>query len=319
MSRFEPGERVTWLSLGLNILLGAAKCGIGFAAQSRALIADGLHSFSDVATDLAVLGGFRYASMPTDANHPYGHHKITNLVSLFIGGMIGTFCLILIGGGVLALRSEAPTPPSPVALGAALVALALKEWLFHQTRSTARRIQSRMLMMNAWHHRTDSISSVLAALGIAVALIGGPTWAFVDTLAGVLLGGYLAVEAGRLIWRSLSDLMDVAPDAAILDDLREHVLPTPGVVAYHAFRARRMGDCIDVDLHLLVDPHIAVVEGHRIAGEVKQNIMNTHPEVLNVLVHVEPYLPEHFQNKGISGSNLPRSPYENGGGAGGED
>lgn len=305
MSRFQPGEKITWLSFWLNIALGAAKCAIGFWAHSRALVADGLHSFSDVATDLAVLAGFKYAGLPSDENHPYGHHKIATLVTLFIGGMILVFCLFLMVGGILALGQQRTTAPSGAALVAAVGALAVKEWLYFKTRETARRIKSRMLLVNAWHHRTDSISSVVAAVGIGIAYFSGPRWAFVDTLAGILLGGYLAIEASRFTWGGLSDLMDAAPDQKIIDDLREHILPTEGVVAYHAFRARRLGDAIDVDLHLLVDPGISVEAGHRIATEVKRNIIETHPEVLNVLVHVEPYQPEHAEQKGIWDSNLP--------------
>jgi cation diffusion facilitator family transporter len=305
MARFAPGERITWVGFWLNLGLGIAKCLIGLWANSRALVADGLHSFSDLATDLAVLAGFKYAIRPSDARHPYGHHRIATLVTVGIGGAILLFCVVLIAGGLLALRSETTTAPSAPALVCALVALALKEWLYYRTRSTAKKIQSRMLMMNAWHHRTDSISSVVAAIGIGIALAGGDAWGFVDTLAGVALGGYLAMEAVRMVWRALSDLLDAAPDQAILDDLREHILPTTGAVAYHEFRARRMGDCIEVDLHLLVDPQISVQEGHRIAWEVKHNIMKKHPEVLNVLVHVEPYLPEYVGEKGLWDSNLP--------------
>lgn len=300
MSRFVPGEKITWLSLWLNLALGMAKCFIGWWANSRALLADGLHSFSDLVTDLAVLAGFKYAAVPSDDSHPYGHHKIATLVTVGIGGAILLFCLILIVSGFLALGSQTATAPSTPALLCALVSLALKEWLYFRTRAVARRIKSNMLMVNAWHHRTDSISSVIAALGIGIALFGGEKWAFVDTVAGIALGGYLGIEATRMIWRGVNELLDAAPHPEIINDLREHILDTPGALAYHAFRARSMGDSLEVDLHLLVEPEISVEEGHRIAQDVKLNIMETHPEVLSVLIHVEPFLPEYQGEKGIS-------------------
>lgn len=308
MSRFAPGERITWISLWLNLALGIGKCAVGLWANSRVLVADGLHSFSDLVTDLAVIAGFKLAARPSDSNHPYGHHRITTLITVGIGGAILLFCLVLVGGGVVALRAGATTAPSFPALVGALIALGLKEWLFFRTRSTARRIKSHMLLTNAWHHRTDSVSSVVAALGIAIAMIGGETWAFIDTLAGIGLGAYLASQAFRLVWNGLSELLDTAPDREIIDDLREHILPTSGAVAYHAFRARRLGDCIEVDLHLLVDPQISVEEGHRIAKRVKNNIMDTHPEVLQVLIHLEPYLPEQAEAKGIWDSTKEQLP-----------
>src|SRR5690606_24857103 len=138
--------------------------------------------------------------------------------------------------------------PSAPALICALMSLAVKEWIYFRTRAIAREIKSNMLMVNAWNHRTDSITSVLAAVGIAIAMLGGDRWAIVDTVAGIALGVFLGIEATRMIWRGIDDLLDTAPNQEIIDDLREHILATPGAVAYHAFRARQMGDSIEVDL-----------------------------------------------------------------------
>lgn len=300
MERFAEGIQVTWLSVGVNLFMGVVKVGVGLWGQSRALVADGLHSLTDLATDAAVIFGFKYARLPSDETHLYGHHKIATLVSGGIGLAILGFCGLILYSSIRSLGEGRAVVPSVAALVVALASLAVKEWLFHRTRRIAREIRSRMLLTNAWHHRTDSISSVVAAIGIGGAVVGGDRFAFLDSLAAVLLGGYLALEGGKLCKRALDDLMDAAPERPIIDDLREHILPTPGVRAYHAFRARRTGDWIEVDLHLLVDPEMTVEEGHRVARRVKENIIATHPEVVSVLVHVEPFVPEQDTRKGIA-------------------
>lgn len=304
MERFGEGIQVTWLSVGVNLLLGIVKVGVGLWGQSRALVADGLHSLTDLATDAAVIFGFKYSRLPSDDTHLYGHHKIATFVSGGIGLAILGFCALILSSSIRSLGEGRAVAPSVVALVVALGSLAVKEWLFFRTRRVARKIRSRMLLVNAWHHRTDSISSVVAAVGIGGAVVGGDRLAFLDPLAAVLLGGYLALEGGKLCKRALDDLMDAAPERAVIDDLREHILPTPGVKAYHAFRARRTGDWIEVDLHLLVDPGMTVEEGHRVARRVKENIIDTHPEVISVLVHVEPFVPEQDTRKGIADRKL---------------
>jgi cation diffusion facilitator family transporter len=185
----------------------------------------------------------------------------------------------------------------------ALVSLVLKEALFWRTRSVARRLKSELVMANAWHHRMDSVSS----LGVVVALfaiwIGGAQWAFLDDAVTLMLGGYLTFEAFKIFFQACSDLLDAAPEREIIEDLREHILPTPGAVAYHDFRVRRIGDFYEIDLHLQVDPAISVEEGHSIARSVKERMRAQHPEVSTVLIHVEPANQEHIRNRGLSGTD----------------
>jgi cation diffusion facilitator family transporter len=149
----------------------------------------------------------------------------------------------------------------------------------------------------------DSISS----LGVAVALIavwlGGESWAFLDDAVTLVLGCYLIFESSKIFLRSCSDLLDAAPEREIVEDLREHILPTPGAMAYHDFRVRRVGDLYEVDLHLQVDPEISVDQGHGIARAVKQRMREKHPEVSKVLVHVEPANREHIMDRGLSGAD----------------
>ncbi|MGE9293587.1 MAG: cation diffusion facilitator family transporter [Puniceicoccales bacterium] len=300
MEKKQEGLRVTWLSVWMNILLGTLKCVIGFFSHSAALMADGLHSLVDLSTDVVALFGLKMASKPWDDNHPYGHHRFASLSSLFIGLALLGFCIGLIISSVHQLVDGDLSDPTWPALAAAVVSLAAKEWLFWRTRRIARQEKSRLLLANALHHRTDSLSSALVLIALIAIMIGGPQLAFLDKLVGLILGGWLGVEAGKIILNTCKDLLDTAPDQAVINDIREHILPVPGAVAYHLFRVRRVGDMLDVDLHLQVDGSLTVEEGHEIAHQVRMNILNRHKEVLDVLIHVEPASQHHVRELGVS-------------------
>ncbi|MBC2593263.1 cation transporter [Ruficoccus amylovorans] len=300
MEKKQEGLRITWLSVWMNISLGALKCVVGFFAHSSALIADGLHSLVDLSTDVVALFGLKMAAKPRDDNHPYGHHRFSSLCSLFIGLALLGFCAGLIISSVHELIDGDATDPTWPALAAAAASLAAKEWLFLRTRSIARREKSRLLMANALHHRTDSLSSALVLVALIAILIAGPQLAFLDKLVGIILGGWLGVEAVKIIAQTCNDLLDAAPSREVINDIREHILPVPGAVGYHQFRARRVGDMIDVDLHLQVNGSLSVDEGHEIARRVRENILSRHSEVIDVLIHVEPDSEEHLRQYGVS-------------------
>ncbi len=297
------GRRVTYLSLFVNLALGVAKCLAGWFGRSSALVADGLHTFSDLASDAMVLFGLRMAVIPGDEDHPYGHHRFNTIAAAGVALMIVAFSIGMVVSAVISLRSPAEGGPALWTAAVALISIAAKEVLYFVTRRIAHRYRSRLLLANAWHHRSDSFSSIITALAIAVAALGGEALRFVDALGGLLLGGWLLFEGGRLLSNSVNDLLDRAPALEILNDLREHILPTSGVHGYHHFRARNVGDLIEVDLHLQVDPEISVEAGHEIARQVRRNIMSMHPEVLDVLIHVEPATEPHLQDHGLADYN----------------
>ena len=290
---------VTLWGLGINLALGLVKCSAGILAHSRALIADGLHSLLDLTTDLAVVYGLRMSAKPQDSNHPYGHHKFASLANLFVAVALVAFCILLIIHSIVALKEPPDRTPGLAALVVAFLSLLIKEGLFYWTRQVARKQDSRLLLVNAWHHRTDSISSLIVILNILGVQLLGPQWILLDFLAGIVLGTFLFVEGFKLCIKACKDLLDTAPEEAIINDLREHILPTPGALAYHDFRARRVGDKIEVDLHLQVEPRLPVQEGHEIAQKVRENILRRHPEVLSVLVHVEPATDSHLKAQGV--------------------
>ncbi len=290
---------VTFWSLVLNLVLGLIKCVVGNLAHSRALIVDGLHSLLDLSTDLAVIYGLKMSAKPQDAEHPYGHHKFASLANLFIAVSLVVSCLFLIRNGIVDFRNESTRLPEVAALVTAIVSLGIKEILFFWTRHVAKKEQSRLLLTNAWHHRTDSLSSLGVALAILATILFGEDWAFLDSLAAVALGIFLLWEGAKLLRKACNDLLDTAPEHMIINDIREHILPTPGAIAYHEFRARRVGDMIEVDLHLQVEPTLSVEAGHMIAKAVRKNILQRHPEVLDVLIHLEPATDPHLKSQGV--------------------
>jgi cation diffusion facilitator family transporter len=299
------GRSVTWLSIWANIGLGLTKVLVGWWGHSRALMADGLHSLTDLASDGAVLAGLAISARPPDDNHPYGHQKAASLATLVIAGSLLLFCVLIMLSALQSLQSGSARVPHLPTLGVALMSIGVKELLFRQTRAVGEATGSRMLLANAWHHRTDSATSVVAAAGIAAVLVLGEDWAFLDAVAGILLAGWIGIEGLRILRSAVDELMDSAPERALLDDLREHILPIEGALAYHDFRARRVGPRVDVDFHLLVDPELSITAAHAVAHRVKEEMLRRHPEILDVLIHVEPGLPAHDRKRGVADGSVP--------------
>ncbi len=300
MREDRQGYTVTLVSFGLNLVLGSAKLAAGFWFRSSALLADGLHSMTDLVSDLAVFFGLAVAEIPEDENHPYGHHKFASFAQLLIGVLLLFLSLGLVVSAVMDFQRGEWATPAQGAVWVALFSLVSKELMYWWTRRAALRMHSDLLMANAWHHRTDSFSSLAVCVALVGIWIGGPGWAFLDPLLSLVLGVWLIREAFGICGQAGNDLLDAAPRREIVEDLREHILPIRGARAYHDFRARKVGDFYEIDLHLQVDPHISVEEGHQIAKEVKKEILRTHPEVIRALVHLEPATEEHLREKGVS-------------------
>lgn len=284
----------------MNLVLGLLKVLFGWFLGSKALIADGLHSMLDLLTDIAVLFGLSMAKRPQDENHHFGHQKFVSMTKFLIGGVLVLFAGALVVSTLFDFRGGQSSMLGAGAVGVALFGLVVKEALFWWTRQIARRLRSDLLMANAWHHRMDSLSSFGVAIALLGVWLGGEEWAFLDGAVTLVLGAYLLIEAIKILWAAMGDLLDAAPAREIVEDFREHILPTPGALAYHDFRVRRVGDSYEVDLHLQVDPGLTVERGHSIAREVKRALCERHPEISQVLVHIEPASPDHLKARGIS-------------------
>lgn len=295
------GIQITWIGLFVNLLLSVSKSLTGWLLGSRALIADGAHSLLDLLTDMAVLFGLYLSKKPEDANHHYGHHKYASFAKFGVGGLLLVFSVLLVLGALWDFRTAGPPPQAGPAVFIALCGLLVKELLYWWTRGVAKRLRSDLILANALHHRMDSLSSLGVAIALLAVWLGGPDWAFLDSAVTLVLGSYLVFESCKVLRRGLDDLLDAAPERGIIEDFREHILPTPGVVAYHDFRVRRIGDVFEVDLHLQVDPQLSVLASHAIASEVKHALQRKHPEVAKILVHIEPATEAHLFERGISG------------------
>ena len=279
---------VTWTGIGVNVALSLAKVGVGLVLHSHALLADGLHSVSDLVTDSAVLVGLHISARPADDDHHYGHGRVTTLVTMLVGvGLLAT------AGWIVYNAIVTYGEPHGSALGmlpfwVALLSVAPKELLYRLTIRVGREAGDTSVMANAWHHRTDAFTSMAAAAGLAGVAFGGPEMAFLDHLTAVVLSAFLAVTAFRFISESVSELIDVAPDAAVMERIEHTLSETPGVVEYHRLRLRKMAGSVLLDVHVHVDPKLNVAEGHDIATEVHERLLNCGCDVVEAVVHVEP-------------------------------
>ena len=281
-----PG--VTWLGMAANVLLAAGKIAAGLVCHSQTILADGLHSGSDMITDAAVLAGLRVSARPPDGWHHYGHRRANTLAALFVAVVLLGAGAWIVWNAVATLRHPAEPVRPAVPLALAVLSVVVKELLYRLTRLVGRRTGNVALKANAWHHRTDAFSSLAAAAGLAGAAFGGPEWRFLDPVTAMVLAAFLVAVAAKLMFHSASELMDGAPGRRTLAGIEAAVARTPGVRSYHAFRARRVGGQVAMDIHVEVDPALTVREGHDIATEVRNKVMEADRSVVEVIVHVEP-------------------------------
>jgi len=293
VARSKAAHRSTMVSVWVNIFLATAQVLIGIFAKSQALVADGVHSLSDLLSDFVVLmAGYQSRKAP-DADHQYGHQRYENAASLVLG-----LLLLAVGIGMLwsaAVKfhdpSAIPTVHS-IALWVAVTALISKELLFRFMLAVAQRVRSSMLVANAWHARSDAASSLVVAIGIIGNLMGYP---ILDPIAALIVGFIVGKMGWSFAWDSLHDLMDRAAGVEETEAIRATLLATPGVLALHDLRTRKMGDLIVVDVHLEVDGHMNVFAAHDIAEQARDNVMNEH-QVLHVMTHIDPVGLEHHRD-----------------------
>jgi len=276
-----------WVGLIVDLVLAATKLVAGTFGHSRAVIADAVHSLTDVMTDIAVLVGSRYWSAPADERHPHGHRRIETLVTVVIGLSLAG---VAIGVGLDAVRGGGGLTgkaPGKIALAAAVGSIVVKEWLYRWTASVGRRADSPALVANAWHHRSDALSSIPAALGVGASLLR-PEWWWADRVGAVLVCLFILYAAWRITSPAVSQLVDAgAPedDRLHLESLARSVR---GVRSAHALRTRYTGPKLAVDLHIEVDADLSVREGHAIGEAVRSQLLKKGPGVADVVVQVEP-------------------------------
>ena len=280
-------RRVTVAGMAVNVCLAAAKAAAGWACSSHALVADAVHSLSDLVTDIAVALGVRFWVAPADDAHPYGHGKIEALVTLFISlALAFVACELGWAAAVRLMAKRVASRPGLAACAVAVASVVLKELIFRWTRRVARRVKSPALEANAWHHRSDELSSAPVAVAVAASWLM-PSLAWADSAGALLVAAFILHVSWQLAKPALQELVDADIDdkAAAVVSVAEKV---PGVHGVHKARARRYGGSFQVDLHVQVDPSLSVAEGHDIGHAVKEAVCGAGLDVNDAVVHVEP-------------------------------
>ncbi|ACR69151.1 cation transporter [Edwardsiella ictaluri] len=284
-SREAASKRSTWISVFVNIALTVFQIIAGVFSGSQGLIADGLHSLSDLAADFVVLCAVQRSQQAPDVYHHYGHRRYENAASLILGGLLLAVGIGMIISAINKLSDPAAIPTVHyAALGVAVVALLAKEILFRYMLTVANRVGSGMLVANAWHARSDAASSLIVAIGIAGNLLG---FGLLDPIAALIVGTIVSRMGWRFSADALHDLTDRAADAEQNAAIRQAILSTPGVIGLHALKTRKSGDLILADVHLEIDGRLSVTAGHHIARETERRVMAEHP-VLSLMTHVDP-------------------------------
>jgi cation diffusion facilitator family transporter len=284
--RAAAASRSTWVSVGVNLILTITQVAVGILAKSQGLVADGIHSLSDLVADFVVLFASHHARKDADEDHPYGHQRFETAASLVLGAL-----LLAVGIGMLwsAFRKLEEPDLVPqvhiVALWVAGGALVAKELLFRYMLSVAKRVKSSMLVANAWHARSDAASSLVVGIGVIGNLAGYP---ILDPIAALIVGFMVAKMGWSFGWDAMHDLMDRSVDEQEVGAIRQTLVDTPGVKSVHDIRTRKMGDMVVVDAHIEVDAAISVEAGHDIAVEARQRVLQRH-RVLNLMTHVDPW------------------------------
>ena len=286
-ARYAIIRRVTLVGAAVDAILALAKVGGGLAAQSQSLVADGVHSLSDLVTDLLVLFAARLARAKPDADHPYGHERIETAATVALGVV-----LILIGAGI-ALDSfwrlfhpEELQVPAWWAMAIAAVSVGLKEGVYHYSMRAARRFRSRLLEANAWHARSDAASSIVVIVGVGGALLG---LGYLDAIAAVIVSWMIGAMGYRLARQSVEELIDTGLEPEQVESIRAALMEIDGVRDLHLLRTRQMGPKSLVDVHILLDdPKLSVSEGHQISEAARAELIRRFLDIEDVTVHIDP-------------------------------
>lgn len=292
MNREKEIYKVTLVGSAVNLLLTIFKFIAGILGRSSAMTADAVHSLSDLLSDAVVLIFVRIAGKPQDADHDYGHGKYETLGTIIVGIMLGLAGVWLMVQSAIAIigHFEGKELPQPtmLALVAALVSVACKEGLFHYTIRRERTIHSPALVVNAWHHRSDSLTSIAAIIGIAGAMFLGPQWRVLDPIAAIVVSGFVLRSAYTLSKPGLDELLEKSLPASMKEEITAIVLGTPGVEAMHKLRTRHIGIDIAIECHIKVDPYITLYAAHEITSDVERRLRSKFGPHTHVAIHAEP-------------------------------
>jgi cation diffusion facilitator family transporter len=300
---------VTVVGMILNLILVFAKAAGGWFFFSQALVADAVHSLSDLVTDLAVIFGVKYWSAPPDRQHPYGHGRIETLISAFIGLALAVVGVGLAWDAVGTLRHGSEHGPAGFAFVIAVFSIASKEVLFRWTRAKALAVHSTALEANAWHHRSDALSSIPAAIAIALAYFF-PKLHFVDPIGAIIVSFFIFYAAWTIVRPTLQELSEAGVSPEDQAKIYRLAASLPGILGAHALRTRNAAGAIWADIHIIVDPDMTVREGHELSHQVRDLLVNSDLNIVDVVVHLEPPSPSRAKSASSKKSDQPDLPFQ---------
>ena len=279
--------KITWWSLVLNVFISIVKFIVGFLGNSQAVVADAAHSFSDTSTDLVILLGVKYWTAPPDRSHPFGHQKIESFVTIIIG-----LILLAAAGGIgyhaiITIKDEHIHTIKLFTIIGPIISIILKELLFRKTYQVGIKTNSSAVKANAWHHRTDALSSIPVLIAVAATLID-PKLMILDHIGAVVVAAFIAKVAFEIIFKNINELVDTGITDEEYNNISEVISKIKLVKGFHKLRSRKLGSSIYLDLHLAVDGNLSVSEGHNISEEVKRALISSNSKVIDVMVHLEP-------------------------------
>jgi cation diffusion facilitator family transporter len=280
--------RITWIGLAVNFSLAIFKFIVGFLGYSHAVVADAFHTLSDMSTDLAILLGVKFWLAPADENHPYGHRRIETIITAIIGIILAIVALGIAYNALVNIRETHLKQPRGIAVTGVLLSIIFKEILFQWTLTTGKRTKSSAVIANAWHHRSDALSSIPALIAVTLAIIT-PKLAFIDHIGALIVSIFILKVSWNIIAPSFSELSDSGAPPKYYEKIQSIVMGIHGVKAVHAIRTRKLGPGLHIDLHIMVNGNMTVQKGHQISEAVKYTLLEKEPEILDVVVHLEPY------------------------------
>jgi cation diffusion facilitator family transporter len=283
--RYSETRRVTLIGAVIDLVLGIAKILIGVVGHSHGLVADGVHSLSDLMTDGLVIWAAKYGTQKADAEHPYGHERIQTISTVLLGLALIIVALLIAYDAVgRLLSSETMEVPGNLTLAVASISILAKEWIYRYTMRVARRIRSKLLTANAWHSRSDALSSLVVLAGIIGSMLG---LNYLDTVAAIVVAAMIVHVGWRLGWDSVHELVDTGLDKKLLESMRKTMLSIEDVRDIHQLRTRRMGPQVIADVHVIVRSDISVSEGHRISEEVERMLVGELDDPADITVHID--------------------------------
>ena len=284
-------QKITLIGLVVNIALSILKFLIGFFGNSQAVVADALHSFSDTTSDLVILFGVKYWMAPPDESHPFGHQKIESFITIIIGFIL-IFVACAIGyNALVSLQEKNPLQLSWIVIIGPFVSIIIKEILFKMTYKVGIKTNSSSLKANAWHHRTDSLSSIPVLIAVVASLID-PRLRFLDQVGAVIVSAFIIRIGLKILFTNINDLLDTGISNEKIAELEKTITAIKNVKGVHKLRTRKLANYIYIDLHLEVDGQLSVTKGHDISEAVKFSLIQNNPKIIDVMVHLEPAEPQ---------------------------